>query len=292
LEIATEPESEPPKPSEHPPAAGAAFLSDVLPVAAVLGVAFVLLLLDQTLLWVAWSLDHLVAGLLAASILGVLLPSVILCRLFGLSAWAGLSLKRLSRTDAGLALVVVATAFAPTYVLGMLAQRAFPPSEDAFALYEALLPRDPVSIVAGGFAVGAVAPLAEEVVFRALGLGGLARILPSGVAIAMQAVLFALVHGERWMLPPITVLGTLLGLLAWRTANLSSAWLAHGLFNLVAYVELCLTHDVRGARLERWSAEPWVLGPSIVGLVVALTCLARTTRPMPMAGGSGSPAET
>jgi hypothetical protein len=59
-----------------------------------------------------------------------------------------------------------------------------------------------------------------------------------------------------------------LGVLVWRTGKLTAAWLGHGLFNLIAYVDVCLTHDVRSTRLERWSLQPWVLGVSLASLVI------------------------
>jgi membrane protease YdiL (CAAX protease family) len=124
-------------------------------------------------------------------------------------------------------------------------------------------------MVLGGIAVAVLGPLAEEIIFRGLVLGALRRLVPAAAAIGLSSVLFAGSHGSAWMLAPITLLGLVLGLLVRRTGKLTSAWLGHGLFNLVAYVDLCATHDPRATQLESWSLVPWVLGVSFGSLAIA-----------------------
>jgi membrane protease YdiL (CAAX protease family) len=153
--------------------------------------------------------------------------------------------------------------------MGAWASRIFPPSPEAFRFYEALVPGSLGALILGGIAVVVLGPLAEEIIFRGLVLGALARLVPVSAAIGLSAVLFAASHGSPWMLGPISLLGVVLGVLVWRTRKLTAAWAGHGLFNLVAYVDLCVTHDPRATRLESWSLEPWVLWLSLASLAVA-----------------------
>jgi membrane protease YdiL (CAAX protease family) len=253
-------------------------LAGVLPVTAVIAIAFACFVLDQVLLFVGWKLNGVVEALSLASVVGVLIPGALACRFFDLPVWGGLRLTRPRAADCLLALGLVGSALAPIYALGVITQRLWPPTEEAFALYEALLPHGVGSLLLGGLGVGVVAPLAEEVVFRTLLLFALVRVVPGPLAIGIQAGLFALSHGAVWMFPPITVFGVLLGMLVHRRGSITPAWIAHGVFNLVAYADLCWTHDVRGIRLEHWACKPWVVGPSVLALGVVIGLLYRKPR--------------
>jgi membrane protease YdiL (CAAX protease family) len=119
-------------------------------------------------------------------------------------------------------------------------------------------------------AVVLVVPLAEEVLFRGLVLPSIVPWFGPAAAIGVSAVLFAAVHGALWMLLPLTLLGTSLGLVALHAGSLTPAWIGHGLFNAVAFVELCRSHDVDSTRLESWASPPAVWAPSSVLLLVLL----------------------
>jgi membrane protease YdiL (CAAX protease family) len=161
---------------------------------------------------------------------------------------------------------MVAAAVPVTYALSAVSSRWFPPQPEQFDLYRALIPSDWKAALGGFVAVVVFVPLAEEMLFRRLILDALRQWLPGWLAAVFAGGLFGLAHGAPWMFLPIAVLGTLLGWLVVRTESLTLAWLGHGLFNLVAYVELCSTHDVRAERLERWSASPFVWLPCLVVL--------------------------
>jgi hypothetical protein len=75
--------------------------------------------------------------------------------------------------------------------------------------------------------------------------------------------------------PAIFVFGTLLGWLMWRTGSLALTWFAHGCFNLVAYIELCVTRDPRSVRIETWASQPWVWLPSLALFAAWLVTEAR-----------------
>ncbi|MBI2773239.1 MAG: CPBP family intramembrane metalloprotease [Chloroflexi bacterium] len=79
----------------------------------------------------------------------------------------------------------------------------------------------------------AIAPFAEEILFRGLIFGGLAQRMPVALAAAISALLWALAHGVGVLLP-IFVLGLGLAWVYWRTRSLWAAMLTHALVNAVS----------------------------------------------------------
>ena len=77
-----------------------------------------------------------------------------------------------------------------------------------------------------------VAPITEEMVFRA-GLFRFARTrLPRWAALLLPAVLFGALHGNLASFPQLVTLGVLFSLAYERTGNIAVPMLAHALFNL------------------------------------------------------------
>jgi len=194
--------------------------------------------------------------------------------------WRGGLARRLlgarpSWSDLGLAVWIVGSAVPPLYALSGAVAQVFPPPDSQLEIYRALVPRGWLDVMTGGVAVLVVAPLAEEILFRGLLLRAFAGLVWLPIAVLSGGLLFGASHGSLWSLLPLSGLGILLGLLVWRTRALAAAWLGHGLFNLVAYAELCVTHDVRGARLEAWASQPWVWIPATAVLGWGLLHLRR-----------------
>ena len=90
----------------------------------------------------------------------------------------------------------------------------------------------PAVIVLVSFMAIIVAPVAEEVIFRA----GLFRFLrtrvPRFVALALPAVIFAGLHGNLAAFAPLVVLGIAFALAYERTGRIAVPIIAHALFNL------------------------------------------------------------
>jgi len=77
-----------------------------------------------------------------------------------------------------------------------------------------------------------VAPITEELVFRA-GLFRYARTrLPRWAALLLPAVVFGALHGNLASFPQLVVLGVIFSLAYERTGNIAVPMLAHALFNL------------------------------------------------------------
>lgn len=77
-----------------------------------------------------------------------------------------------------------------------------------------------------------VAPITEELIFRA-GIFRFARTrLPRWAALLLPALLFASLHANLASFAPLTVLGIIFSLAYERTGNIAVSMVAHGLFNL------------------------------------------------------------
>jgi hypothetical protein len=84
-----------------------------------------------------------------------------------------------------------------------------------------------------------LAPLTEEPIFRGFVLQAWLR-RGSVVGIILAGFLFGLMHAQITPVLPITVLGIVLGLLAYRSQSILSSILAHASFNSVASLFVCL----------------------------------------------------
>lgn len=100
--------------------------------------------------------------------------------------------------------------------------------------------RDPLTLVLFGFLAVIAAPIGEEILFRGLVFGGLARwgfwpaALGSGIA-------FALSHADPGTFIPFTAIGVLFARLFWRNRSLWPSIFCHGFFNGASFVLLVLT---------------------------------------------------
>lgn len=86
--------------------------------------------------------------------------------------------------------------------------------------------------------IGVGAPLVEELFFRGLLQRSLARRFGPGLAIALSAVAFGLVHYQPLQLLGLVAFGVVLGVLAWRTGRLGPGIVTHVCFNLVTVILL------------------------------------------------------
>jgi membrane protease YdiL (CAAX protease family) len=106
------------------------------------------------------------------------------------------------------------------------------PDAGANALFDAATSTEGVALVL--VAVGLVAPLAEEVVFRGVLLPGLARRMRPGIALLLTSVVFALFHvpshGVGAVVPGL--LGVVFGWARLRTGGLSAPVILHAANNL------------------------------------------------------------
>jgi membrane protease YdiL (CAAX protease family) len=184
------------------------------------------------------------------------LPIWLLLRSFGLSFRQEMQLQMLSPRQV-LGVVFSTVGILPiAYALSVLNARYVAPVPEYWEFFEALRPNNPTGFLCGLLAVVVAVPLGEELLFRRLLQGILARHLSAWVAILLAGVIFGAAHMTPWVLLPISALGIVLGILAWRSETITAPWLAHALFNLFSFLELTLTGDPESHDFEAIIVRP------------------------------------
>jgi membrane protease YdiL (CAAX protease family) len=134
-----------------------------------------------------------------------------------------------------LAVVLVAAAMIFNYVYATYVIPGIGMQEE-MAKMLASIPRTPVNIAAGFFAIAIAAPLVEELLFRGLLQNTLARHLPIWGAIILSSLLFALVHLQPYAIPGLMSLGIAFGYLYHRTGSLRTNIMLHMVNNAIALI--------------------------------------------------------
>jgi len=198
-------------------------------VAASIAAVLALGLLAQPL--ERWSPAHILV--ITAATDGALLLA-----LFGLGRWligltpGALGLRRPRREDLRQAVRVAAVLWLLSILINALQVRVFGPHPQQLVV--SLGAHSGATAFALDLVTAAaVAPLAEEILFRGLIFGGLAQRLPAAWAAVLSAGLFAVSHGVG-VAVPIFVLGLGLAYVYWRTRTLWAAIAAHSLVNAVS----------------------------------------------------------
>jgi sodium transport system permease protein len=153
------------------------------------------------------------------------------------------------------------------------------------------LARHPLLTIVG---VGVLAGVCEELFYRGPLQTAFVRRLPHWAAIVLVGVLFGAVHMDLPGLPVRAALGVLLGWIAWRTASIYPAMLAHGLFDSTSIAmvwwairtqgEKALATQPSGFQLERSDYVALAIGAAAIAAgVIAFRAALRST-PQPAAG--------
>lgn len=126
----------------------------------------------------------------------------------------------------------------------------------------------------GYFAVGLLAPICEELVFR----GAVLRTLLQGTtrhwqAIAISAVLFAVVHANPAQMPHAFLVGLLLGWLYYRTDSIVPGIVYHWMNNSVAYVVYNLYPNPEMKLLDLFGTQRTVAAAVLFSLLILLPAL-------------------
>lgn len=231
---------QPPVPDREPEDGQCLF--DLMSPFQLLGFAVALLVGYQAISGLLW--DTSPAGALgpgAAGLLGIVLPYALLVRRLGLPIGREFGLHRLSMPQFAGTLAFFAGLTPISYALANWNERLYPPPEDYMQYFEAIRPHSATSFVLGFVSFVLLVPLAEELLFRRLILGVLARHLTVTTAVVLVGLLFGAAHFMPWLFLPLSALGIGFGHLVARTRTLTAAWLAHALFNGISYVSLSVS---------------------------------------------------
>jgi membrane protease YdiL (CAAX protease family) len=126
----------------------------------------------------------------------------------------------------GLAVLLVVAAMIFNFVYATYVIPGVGMQED-MAKMLAAIPRTPVNIAAGLFAIAIAAPLVEELLFRGLLQNALTRHMPIWGAIILSSLIFAAVHLQPYAIPGLMSLSIAFGYLYHRTGSLRMNILLH-----------------------------------------------------------------
>jgi uncharacterized protein len=133
----------------------------------------------------------------------------------------------------GLAFVLVVAAMAFNFVYATYVIPGTKMQED-IAKILAAIPRTPVNIIGGFFAIAIAAPLVEELLFRGLLQNAFARRMPIWAAILLSSLFFAAVHLQPYAIPGLMSLSIAFGYLYHRTGSLRMNIMLHMANNAAA----------------------------------------------------------
>ena len=149
-----------------------------------------------------------------------------------------------------------------------------------------------IQVEAGGnlwlslFVFAVLPGICEEILFRGFVLRGLLKRFSAPAAIVGTAVLFGVFHFDMYRLLPTTMLGLVLGFLAWRTGCLWPAILVHIANNALAVLSL----NVDALKNVPWLQEEGSVPLEVVAAVIILgvVCLTVLWKVFPYPEREGS----
>lgn len=200
----------------------------------------------------AWNLASVVAGiamLLISTLLGAHGPQVpflvagqllvyafllaVIARLVDFRGSAIGLRGRLPRADLLKALGAFVAAFvvvtAASITIEKLTQQANPSTNPVFEFLRSM--QGPGDVALMLLLVGVAGPFFEEILFRGVIYTSMRNVLGAGVAIPLNGLLFAAVHGDAHGLIPLTILGIILAYTFERTRSVLACAVTHGLWN-------------------------------------------------------------
>ena len=126
----------------------------------------------------------------------------------------------------------------------------------------------------GYFAIGLLAPVCEELVFRGAVLRALLRWTPRHwLAIAISALLFALIHANPIQMPHAFLVGLLLGWLYYRTDSIVPGIVYHWVNNTIAYVVYNFYPDPQMELIDLFGSQRTVAAAVLFSLLILLPAL-------------------
>lgn len=234
----------------------------------ILGLAVLLLAADYTVQLLVHLMDGgLTLPALAGALLGVVAPLFLLTMDGTLQPRTDLGLHAPAPRTALLVLAFAAAGMAPTSLLAGWSSLLHPVDPEWLRLVNESLPETKGDLVLTVLAVVVAAPLAEEIVFRAL-LQRLAARLWGGLpAAVLTAIVFALVHGEPWYVLGLVGVGLVLAVVWEATGSLLACWLAHAAHNAIALALMLNTRDVADGPAPFDLTDGLVVGGSLLALL-------------------------
>lgn len=161
---------------------------------------------------------------------------------------------------------LIACCFVPVYLLTQIVvtnyQATFPTTaENPLALALKLYPLISLALIV------VIAPIYEELLLRGVLFCALMRHMPVGVALLIQAAVFALIHGSHQNWSYTFGLGVFLGLILLKTGSLIICCLTHMAYNLCSVLE-------SGMIKQTFTFSLGAIPMGIVAAIYYLACIA------------------
>jgi len=178
--------------------------------------------------------EDLFLPVLAGSVLGVLFPAFLIARRFGFPFRRTFSLSLPHPLVLIAAALMALCSLIPTSLLAELSMRLRPVDPQWESFFQDHLPTTTFEIILAVVTVVAVAPLAEEIIFRGLLYRLTSSMWGAAPAAVVSALVFGLIHGEPWFLFGLIGVGLMLAFVYETTRSVTACWVAHAVHNSIS----------------------------------------------------------
>ncbi|UCG51080.1 MAG: CPBP family intramembrane metalloprotease [Candidatus Latescibacterota bacterium] len=217
-----------------------------------------------------YIIEQIRIGICVAPILGIILPVFLITRRFASGFRYQLAIRSLKPLVT--AYVIVATLAAVVIVdfIYVLSQKFTPTPVDYLESLKEIKPTGIGSMLVTFFGLCIVVPIAEEVVFRGMIQRIFSRHMGGVLALLLAGVFFGVIHLTPQLLLSMVAFGIFLGYVFFATSNLTYPMLAHGIFNTVAFVQLCFSTEDELVSMPAYVRDYWLVGAATVVFVFLL----------------------
>jgi len=212
--------------------------------------------------------EDLFLPVLAGSVLGVLLPAFLVARRFGFSFTHDFSLSLPHPLVLIASALMALCSLIPTSLLAELSMRLRPVDPQWESFFQDHLPTTTFEIILAVVTVVAVAPLAEEIIFRGLLYRLTSSMWGAAPAAVVSALVFGIVHGEPWFLFGLIGVGLMLAFVYETTRSVTACWVAHAVHNSISLWAM-FGNEGGIAESQSITAQDWGLAAaSVVGMLL------------------------
>jgi len=212
--------------------------------------------------------EDLFLPVLAGAVAGVLLPATLIARRFGFSFRRDFSLSLPHPAVLLAAALMAICSLIPTSLLAELSLRLHPVDPQWESFFQEHLPTTTFEILLAVVTVVAVAPLAEEIIFRGLLHRLTSSMWGAAPAAVVSALVFGIVHGEPWFLFGLIGVGLMLAFIYETTRSVTACWVAHAVHNSISLWAM-LNNEGGIAESQAVTVQDWGLAAaSVVGMLL------------------------
>ena len=229
--------------------------------------------------------EDLFLPVLAGAVAGVLLPVILIARRWGFSLRLDFGLSAPHPVVLAAAALMAVCSLVPTSLLAELSLRLHPMDPQWESFFQEHLPTTTFQIILAVVTVVALAPLAEEIIFRGLLHRLTSSLWGAAPAAVISAIVFGIVHGEPWFLFGLIGVGLMLAFIYEATRSVTACWVAHAVHNSISLWAM-LNNEGGLAESQGITGQDWGLAAvSVLGMLLVGRFLLATGKPRQQDGG-------